>query len=255
MMERFFVILLVAISSFPMIYAQTIPITISSRMSNVIFDGKWSFLQEWKESSLTQIDTDSGSIYIRTAHWQNYVYVMIDAANISRFEKNSDRATVCFDKNDTKSSIANQNDYCFVAVLGGSSFVLQGGSNIAVNGNFKKISPSLDFIGIGGISDENDRYTSIPHPSYEFKIPTELIGRSNHYGFYVSIYDTVKNKVYSWPDINDDAPLTIPDPHKWGELVSPDSSLPEFPYPIFTLLISISVIFYLTRFRKNTLRY
>ena len=89
-MKRFFVILLVITSSFPIVYAQTIPITISSRMSNVIFDGKWSFMQEWKESSLTQIDSNSGPIYIRTAHWQNYVYVMIDAASITSFEKNSD---------------------------------------------------------------------------------------------------------------------------------------------------------------------
>ena len=255
-MKRFFVILLVITSSFPIVYAQTIPITISSRMSNVIFDGKWSFMQEWKESSLTQIDSNSGPIYIRTAHWQNYVYVMIDAASITSFEKNSDRATVCFDKNDTKSSISNQNNYCFVSVLNGPTFVLQGGSHIALNGNFKKISPPPDFIGIGGISDENDRYTSIPHPIYEFKIPTELLGRSNHYGFYVSIYDTLENKIYSWPlGISNDSPLMIPSPQTWGKIVSPDSSLPEFPYPVFALIISLALILYLTRINKIKFRY
>lgn len=256
MPKRFFLILLITTSSFSMVYAQTIPITISSRMNNVIFDGKWSFVQEWKESSLTQIDSDSGPIYIRTAHWQNYVYVMIDAASITSFRKNSDSATVCFDKNDTKSSITNQNNYCFVAVLDGRTFVLQGGSYVAINGNFKKISPQPDFIGIGGISDEGDRYTTVPHPIYEFKIPTELIGRSNHYGFYVSVYDTMKNKIYSWPPgINNDSPLMIPNPHTWGKLVSPDSSLPEFSHPAIALITSLSIMFYFISFGKNKLKY
>jgi len=253
-MKRFFVILLIIVASFPAVYAQTMPITISSRMQNVMFDGKWSFTQEWKESSLTEINGDSGPIYIRIAHWQNYVYVMIDVVGVSTFEKNSDRATVCFDKNDAKSSIANYNDYCFVTVLDGKTFVLQGGSDTALNGHFKNILPPLDFIGIGGISDFNDRYTRIPHPTYEFKIPIELIGRSNHYGFYVSVYDAAKTKVYSWPEMKDTPPLTIPNPTMWGEMISPDSSLPEFPYPSLSLIISIIAIFYVTRFSKNQLR-
>lgn len=242
---------LVLTYSFSIVSAQTIPITISSRMSDVIFDGKWSFLQEWKESSLTQIDGHDGPIYIRTAHWQNYVYVMIDAASMTRFEKNSDRATVCFDKNDTKSIIANSSDYCFIAVLDGPTFVLQGGSPIVLGGNFKNISSPLDFIAIGGVSDSNDRYTTAPHPTYEFKIPTELVGRSNHYGFYVSVYDSIRNNIYSWPSNITDNTLTIPSPQTWGELVSPDNSLPEFPYPVFTFILAIAVMFYYVSFHKN----
>ncbi len=251
MMKRFLVLVLVIACPFCIVYAQTIPITISSRMSNVIFDGKWSFLQEWKESSLTQIDGHDGAIYIRTAHWQNYVYVMIDAASITRFEKNSDRATVCFDTNDTKSMIANNNDYCFVAVLNGPAFVLQGGSPIALDGNFKKISSPLGFIAIGGVSDNNDRYTTAPHPTYEFKIPTELIGRSNHYGFYVSVYDAKRNNAYSWPSSIPENPLTILSPQTWGELVSPDSSLPEFPYPAFIFISAVVVMLCYVSFNKN----
>lgn len=253
MMKRFFVILLILTCSFPIVYAQTIPITISSQMKNVIFDGKWSFLQEWKESSLTQIDEHDGPIYIRSAHWQNYVYVMIDAVSITKFEKNSDRATVCFDKNDIKPIIANGSDYCFISVLDGSAFVLQGGSSFALDGNFKKILSPKDFVAIGGVSDNNDRYTTAPHPTYEFKIPTELIGRSNHYGFYVSVYDTMKNNIYSWPSNIENDPLTIPSPRTWGDLVSPDNSLPEFPFPEFALIASLFIILYITRSNRNHL--
>ena len=79
MFGKFFFILLILVFYIPVAYAQTIPITISSSMENVIFDGKWTFMREWKESSLNEIGTDAGPIYIRTAHWQNYVYVFIDA--------------------------------------------------------------------------------------------------------------------------------------------------------------------------------
>ena len=247
--KKFLVIFLIVVLSFPIVHAQTIPITISSRMNNVTFDGKWSFTQEWKESSLTQMGESSNPIYLRTAHWQNYVYVMIDDVENTNFEKNSDRAIVCFDTNDDKSKIADMDDYCFISILNGKTFVLQGGSDLAANDNFNKISIPSDFIAVGSISDEHDRYTNIPHPSYEFKIPTKLIGRSDHYGFYVSVYDATKSKSYTWP--GNENSLKIPSPQTWGELFSPDKSLPEFPYPAIAFVLGILVIVYYTRFSRN----
>ena len=141
MFEKIFLILLILILYIPVAYAQTIPITISSSMKNVIFDGKWTFLSEWKESSLTEMGgTDSGSIYLRTAHMGNYIYVMIDAVGVTHFEKNADRAIVCFDGKNDKSMIADADDYCVFATLGqNSTSVLQGGSLLGANSNFKKI--------------------------------------------------------------------------------------------------------------------
>jgi len=165
---KIFFILLILILFIPVAYAQTIPITISSSMENVIFDGKWTFAREWKESSLTGMDgTDSGPIYLRTAHWGNYIYVMIDAVGVTHFEKSADRAIVCFDGKNDKSMVADADDYCVFSTLGqNSTFVLQGGSMFGVNSNFKKIPTPDGFIGIGNISDENDRYSSTPHQSY-----------------------------------------------------------------------------------------
>lgn len=234
-----------------------IMITISSTMNKIIFDGKWSFLTEWKESSLSTLDYEDGTeIQIRTAHQDNFIFVFIDELSNTNFEKGSDSAMVCLDTNKIKPSIANSNDYCFSSILDNkNSFVLQGDSPLGINGNFKKISSS-QFIGVGGISDQNDRYTNIPHRSYEFKIPTDLVGRSDVYGFYVGVYDSHSNKMYSWPqDVVVDSPLKIPSPNQWGEVISPDKTLPEFPWPTFALVSSLIVSIYLTRYFliKNTI--
>lgn len=228
--------------------ANSIPITISSSMKDVIFDGKWTFTREWKESS--QAGFSAGTI--RVAHYENFVYVMIDATELTKFEKNSDRAMVCFDAKDDKAIIPNSNDYCFITTLGSSTpITLQGGSNFTFNSNFEKISSPDGLIAVGGISDDNDRYTSIKHQTYEFKIPTDLIGRSDKYGFYISVFDIHTNKIYSWPDMQLDSPLNIPSPKMWGELWSPDKSLPEFPFPFVGLIFSFVIILYFTRFKTK----
>ena len=165
--------------------------------------------------------------------------------------KGADQAIICFDTNNDKTTIPDSNDYCFVAVLDGKrAFVLQGGSPLGINNNFKKIAEPKGFIGISSVSDGNDRYTPVPHPSYEFRIPTDLIGRSNIYGFYVNVYDSHANKFYSWPDNeNTDNIFHVASPSKWGELVSPDSSLPEFKLPTVALLPAFLLLLYITKFR------
>src|SRR5690348_8618921 len=140
---------------------EPIPITISSNMDKVIFDGKWTYTQEWKESSLNTLSYDDGAlIQLRTAHQNNFIYVLVDYVSQTHFDKGSDTAMVCFDKNNNKNSIPNADDYCFVAILEGkNSFVLEGNSVLGINGNFEKIPNPEGFVGIGGISDENDRYS------------------------------------------------------------------------------------------------
>ena len=126
-------------------------------------------------------------------------------------DKGEDKAIVCFDASNDKTTISGKDDYCFVVLLeNNNSFVLQGGGNISIINYFKKIQNPIGFIGVGSVSDENDRYTKTPHPSYEFKIPIELLDRSDNYGFYVSVYDANADKFYSWPDINPERPLIIP---------------------------------------------
>ena len=231
-------------------YAESIMITQSDVMNKVIFDGKWTYFYEWKRSGLTDLLYDDGTkIELRTAHQDNFIYVFIDNLSDTTIDKGADSATICFDTGNEKSLQSDSNDYCFVATLNGSnSFVLQGGSPLGINSNFKKIDSPPGFIGISNVSDINDHYTDVPHTSYEFRIPTDLVGRSDMYGFYVGVYDSHSNKIHSWPQsIISDSLLKIPSPSKWGDLVSPDKSLPEFPWPVLALVSSLAIITYMTR--------
>lgn len=228
-------------------------ITKSADMNKVVFDGKWSFVTEWKPSSLNSLSyNDNSIIQLRTAHQDNFVYVMIDFVSDTHLDKGMDKAIVCFDTKNDKSKIAKQDDYCFsVSLNGKTSFTYQGGSPIALHGNFMTIPNPDGLIGVSTSSDQNDRYSSIPHSSYEFKIPTDLIGRSNVYGFYVGVYDDHSKKVYSWPqEIKTKSLLHIPSPKLWGEIVSPDKSLPEFELPMLALLPAFTLIVLISYLKK-----
>ena len=228
---------------------EPIMITVSADRDNVIFDGKWTFYREWKGSSLDTINFVDGSIIeLRTAHQGNFIYVMIDAINLSKVNNHKDKAIICFDSNNTKNILPDTGDYCFVATIGKNQpVVLQGGSELAFTSHYKKISNPSELMGVGGVSDQNDRYTATPHESYEFKIPTSLIGRSDKYGFYMEVQ--YSDKFYTWPPQNSTSSdiSKISNPDKWGQIVSPDKSLPEFPLPMITLVIGFSLFIYMTR--------
>jgi len=232
---------------------ESILITYSSAMDNVIFDGKWTDMLEWKQSSWDQISSSTGDIlHIRTAHQGDFIYILLDVVDEQSIDHISDRAFVCIDGLNDKTSIAGYDDYCFLAALDGKQgFVYQGGSSLTLNGHFKKIQNSDGFIGVGGKSDQNDKYSQVPHTSFEFKIPLNLFGRSDVYGFYVLVYDASGNQYYSWPvGIDPVNTFDIPSPSNWGNLVSPDKSIPEFDLPILALVPTIFLVIYFTRMKK-----
>lgn len=229
---------------------EPIPITYSHDLEEIIFDGKWSTWNEWKRSTLTSIEYEKGEkIQLRTAHLGDFIYVFVDATKDTSLDYNEDRVIICFDSNNDKSSVSDDNDYCFMASLEGKrSFAFQGGSFLALNGNFKKIPNPNGYIGISSVSGSDDRYSKIPHGDYEFRIPIELLGRNSVYGFYFSYYDFHTNMLYSWPqDVIPERSFQIPSPSKWGEIYSPDKSLPEFEWPILTFLPAIAIVIYLSR--------
>jgi len=246
------IIFLILFNANNAIATNPIMITISPDMDKIIFDGRWTHETEWKRSSLDTLSYENGTtIQLRTAHQDNFIYVFVDAVTDSHLDKGVDRATVCLDGSDDKIATTNADDYCFVIMLDEKeSFVLQGGASLESDDHFKKIVNPTEFIGIGSVSDENDRYSKIPHASYEFRIPTDLVGRTDVYGFYLAVYDAYSNKIYSWPqDIISDSTLQVPSPSVWGELVSPDKSLPEFELPMLAILAAFSLSVYLTKFR------
>lgn len=230
-------------------------ISITSDLDQVIFDGKWTHVNEWKKSSYNHLTFDDGSeIHLRTAHQENFLYVHINAVFDRKLDKGSDSAIVCFDTNNDKNKVSQTDDYCFSTSLGRNSyFTYQGGNVSAINGFFKKIINHKDFVAIGEMSDKFDRYSKTPHASYEFKIPLDVLGRSDNYGFYISVFDAHTQNNYSWPyNIEKKSLLTISSPSQWGDLISPDKSLPEFNLTTVHFLL-ISLIVFITVFPKFNL--
>ena len=243
-----FSIILIFLLTPSTVFAEPILITHSDGMEKVIFDGKWTHTTEWKKSSLVTFG-ENNQIHLRVAHQGDFVYIFMDAVFDTQIDRRSDRAVVCFDTENDKSEKAKTDDFCFTATLGkntGNS--IQGGSPISYNNHFKNIPNSKDFIGIGSVSDENDRYSKIPHASYEFRIPTEIIGRSDIYGFYAAVYDDHSKMTITWPPISQND-TKIPDPSIWGEMVSPDKAIPEFELPLLITSLGFLSILILVKSR------
>ncbi len=226
---------------------EPILITVSPSMNDIIFDGKWTNYLEWKQSSHNQFSFGVNDIlHLRTAHYGDYIYVLVDAVSDLTLDEKKDQATVCLDGENNKNKIHDNNDFCFTVMLGDEEgFIFQGNQTEESNLSMHVIPNPHDFIAKSAISDENDRYTKTPHPSYEFKIPIDLLERSDNYGFYLSVYDSSLDKFYSWPQNSTRKNLSeIPSPSSWGDIISPDKSLPELNLPIlvFTILIFMIII-------------
>jgi len=221
-----------AISSEPVMISKT------EKAEEIIFDGKWTFTTEWKPTSLNKI---SSQTIIRSTHYENNIYLLIDVLEDEIIDLYNDKATVCFDTTNNKSEIPDGDDYCFTSILGSSKGITrQGNLEIDNKNQFKEISNHEGFIAIGAVSDENDRYSKTPHASYEFKIPTDIVGRSDNYGFLVYVTDTNQDEPIIWPeDIILESDGNIPKPSEWGNLISPDKSLPEF----HSIMILFTVLF------------
>lgn len=240
-------ILLPTISFIDVFAEEPILISISSNLDQVIFDGKWTNSDEWKKSSYNRLYFDDGAeIHLRTAHQENFIYVQINFASDMTINKGSDSAIICFDTKNDKTVIPQSDDYCFSTTLGRkNSFTYQGNHIPAINGFFTKIPNDKNFVAVGAASDKHDRYNKTPHASYEFKIPLDVLGRSNNYGFYISVFDAHTQNHYSWPyNIEKQSMLSISSPSQWGDLVSPDRSLPELNFSIFfTLFFPLLIVF------------
>ena len=76
---------------------EPIKVTISDTFDYVIFDGEWSFHEEWKVSTLDQFRFNDDDLVLRTAHQDNYMYILIDVLGDMTNDRMADRAVVCFD--------------------------------------------------------------------------------------------------------------------------------------------------------------
>ena len=207
----------------PTIY-EPIKVTISNTFDDVIYDGEWSFKQEWKASSLDSFRFNGNDLILRTAHQDDYMYVLIDVLGDVTNDHMADRAIVCFDGKDT-SKMADDSDWCYVATRGSkNAHTLNGGSPVHRTSHFHLEKNHPDLIAIGGTSGENDRYLKTPHAAYEFRIPIEQIGFENEYGFFMQVFDG--KTVMAYPNEHSGKyPQKIPSPERWGMMISPDRSI------------------------------
>jgi len=265
MTKIYFVLIIVFLSTLPnQIYGieeidtkKNILITKSNSMEKVDFDGKWTFYNEWKQTSWNPIKSDESIVFhLRTAHQENFIYVLIDTISDTTENVGLDKAAVCIDSKNNKSKFFDSDDYCFIVQLEKRNFIdmlFNKQNNFVIQGNsqeksFEELEKNKvkEFVGIGTMSDKEDKYSEIPHASYEFKIPIELIGRSDNYGFYVNVFDADSNVVHSWPEDIKLESFDMPEPLLWGNLISPDKSLAEFSESesadIVILLVIILVI-------------
>ncbi len=240
----------VSIFGMPLSQAQSIPITQSDYMDKVVFDGKWSFFEEWKPTSLDNMGETNKQIFIRSAHQDNYIYILLDSVVDTTIDKSKDHAMVCFDTKNDQSVKPDSNDYCFKVQLGSDKALTYQGSD--ESGEFKIIKNHADLIAIGESSDENDRYSKVPHASYEFRIPIELLERTDSYGFYIEVFDNSQTKTYTWPSEIESENSDTPSPAKWGLIYSPDKSLPEYELPVLVLIVgTLGVILVSSRYKQN----
>ena len=73
---------------------------------------------------------------------------------LAKVNDHTDKATICFDSNNTKSTLPDSGDYCFIATVGENQPVLlQGGSELLFTNHYKKISNPPELEGVGGVSD------------------------------------------------------------------------------------------------------
>ena len=229
--------------SLQVVMAEEVWITISGTMEEVIFDGKWTSHTEWKQSSLNDFLQDG--YYLRSAHQGNFIYFLIDFVADENLDNGKDKAMICLNP---KENLLPNEQFCFITTLEtDNSSIIKRTSDFE---NFKEIEKPDDFIAISSASDKNDRYSKTPHSSYEFKIPTELVGRSSEYGFYIAIYEANSAKTITFPSQVEPTTFDmIPDTSNWAKLVSPDKSLPEFHWIIVVVISSFSLVIFLSRSR------
>ena len=203
---------------------EPIKVTISHTFDHIILDGEWSFYEEWKASTLDTFRFNDSDLILRTAHQDDYLYVLIDVLGDITHDHMADRAVVCLDGKET-SKLADESDWCYVATRGSkNAHTLNGGSSIHRTSHFQIEKNHPELVAIGGTSGENDRYVKTPHAAYEFKIPIEQIGFEDEYGFFMQVFD--RNNVMTYPQEHSGKyPQKIPSPEEWGLIISPDRSI------------------------------
>jgi len=245
--------LLILIFNSPIAFAEEIFITYTDVDSEIVLDGLWTHSHEWKKSSETKIQEDAlNQFVIRSAHNYEKIFVLVDVVVDESKNISEDKSIICFESKTQQNNLSNLT-YCFEILFDGTVTTLMKNPE-STNSQFVKIENHDDTKAISGMSNQYDRYSKTPHISYEFQIPIDVIGRSDVYAFYVEVYDAETNLQILWPQNSEEFLVSIENSETWGEMISPDKSIPEFSSPliIFVILVSTMVLMqFKTKFSRN----
>ncbi len=235
--EYFF--LFVLLFNLPAAFAEELLITLTD--SEIILDGKWTNSHEWKKSSETIIEQDNMPQFVlRYAHNYESIFLLIDVVSDTTKGNLTDKSLVCFQNGRTENNFSNP-IYCFNITFDGKLETTTTSSEKS-DLKFKKIENFENSLAFSGISDQYDRYSKIPHITYEYQIPIDFIGRSDIYNFYASVYDSDTNQTISWPKTSVEPNFLISNSETWGQMISPDKTIPEFTSPFFILLVLVGTL-------------
>jgi hypothetical protein len=233
--------------NFSSVFAQDNPREIFISITDLpppVIDGKYSSEREWSHTSERRYEYDDGTKFVlRAAHDREEIYIMINMVSDVTRDTQKDQAVICFDTGVNGADRPDSDDYCFSAALGGSLVSYRGGGTSENTNYLTKITDPEGVEMKAGISSSFDRYSPIPHLAYELKIPADSLKRSDVYGFYVSAFNASNKTAYNWPlSFAQSDSTVIPPPREWGKLISPDKSLPEFPFVSAVLFAGILIL-------------
>ncbi|MEM2760586.1 MAG: hypothetical protein QXU32_02720 [Nitrososphaerales archaeon] len=235
-------------------------------------DGAWTTEFEWVAAKGWYIHYDnSGEMILKTTHDTEYIYVLLELIS-DEVRNDKDMALICFDTKADGGDAPQEDDYCFIVYMSGTTLVERGNSV-----DYDEIPITDGIIMKGGMSADKSPYYVEPHTSFEFRIPVDIIGPSERYGFYALVLNADTGSIsdedqeephvvptcgiqYDWPGeygeqglISDPNCLRAP-PSKWGTLVSPTGTIPEFPMPVIVLTSILATTILIAR-RKNIMNY
>lgn len=207
-----------------------------------VIDGMWTIDREWERSTERMfIYEDEASIAVRVAHERENIYVLLDMVSDTTKDSGMDKAVVCFDTEVNGGNRPDTDDYCFMAVFDGSFTTYIGGGDTS---NTLSVIDNPSGVEMkAGVSDVFDRYSKIPHLTYELKVPIESLKRTDVLGFYTSVFDSNTKTSYSWPiSLSQRDDIEIKKPSEWGKLISPDKSMPEFSAGAITIFAGVVLL-------------
>jgi hypothetical protein len=203
---------------------------------NISIDGRQTDISEWSGANRQTVESQDGAPFMLLAvHDSDYLYLRLELGDQS--EHSTDQAYICFDTDHDGGSF-DEGDYCFyIGMTEKQLKAIQGiGEDSAER--WREANPE-GAAASSGISEST--YISTPHAFYEFRIPLELVGDSDEFGFYALVIDGNTDKRYDIPSTGRSS-MIVPDPYRWGLMVFLDS---ERVFDVKPALTNGNITFYL----------